>query len=136
MKLLSIILALGFLAQREATEAAVDVLTWHGDPARTGQNLNEKWLTHANVNASTFGKLFSISVDGKVDAQPLYVSNLEIDGALHNVLVIATEHDTVYACDADTGSVLWQKTMLSAGEIPSDNRGCSQVTPEIGITAT
>jgi hypothetical protein len=136
VKRLGIILGLNLLAQAGATQAAVDVLTWHGDQARTGQNLNEKWLTHANVAATTFGKLFNISVDGKVDAQPLYVSYLTIQGVLHNVVFIATEHDSVYACDADNGAILWQKTMLPMGETTSDNRNCSQVTPEIGITAT
>jgi hypothetical protein len=116
---------------------AVDVLTWHNDSARTGLNPSETILTPANVNFSQFGKLFVIPVDGQVYAQPLYVSNLTIPGqGVHNVLYIATEHDTVYACDADNGAVLWQVSMLKAGETPSDDRGCSQITPEIGITAT
>src|ERR1700674_21614 len=115
----------------------VDVLTWHNDSARTGQNLSETILTPANVNFNQFGKLFIIPVDGQVYAQPLYVSNLTIPGnGVHNVVYIATEHDTVYACDADTGVVLWQVSLLKAGENPSDNRGCGQITPEIGITAT
>ena len=133
----SLLTAFGlWAAVSQPVEAATDVLTWHSDPARTGQNLNEKWLTHANVNATRFGKLFVISVDGKVDAQPLFVSALTIQGGLHDVVFIATEHDSVYACDANDGSILWQKTMLLPGETPSDDRGCSQVTPEIGITAT
>ncbi|MDQ2868555.1 MAG: pyrrolo-quinoline quinone [Verrucomicrobiota bacterium] len=116
--------------------AVVDVVTWHGDAARTGLNANEKFLTTSNVNASSFGKLFNITVDGKVDVQPLYLSFLNIQGALHNVVIIATEHDSIYAADADTGTIYWQKTMLPTGEVPSDDRGCSQVTPEIGITGT
>jgi len=116
---------------------AVDVLTWHNDSARTGQNQSETILTPANVNFNQFGKLFVIPTDGQVYAQPLYVSNLTIPGkGVHNVVYIATEHDTVYACDADNGVVLWQVSLLKTGETPSDNRGCSQVTPEIGITAT
>ena len=116
---------------------AADVLTWHNDLARTGQNLNETVLTPANVNFSQFGKLFIIPTDGQVYAQPLYVSNLTIPGnGVHNVVYIATEHDTVYACDADNGAVLWQVSLLKAGETPSDSRSCSQITPEIGITAT
>jgi hypothetical protein len=114
-----------------------DVLTYHNDLARTGQNLRETLLTPANVNASNFGKLFVIPVDGKVDAQPLYVSNVAISGAAHNVLVIATEHDSVYAFDADTGAKLWQVSMLKPGETTSEPRlGCGQVSPEIGVTAT
>ncbi len=115
---------------------ATDVLTWHNDVARTGQNLNEAILTPGNVNSSQFGKLFVIPTDGQIYAQPLIVSGLTINGSVRNVVYIASEHDTVYACDADTGAVLWQKSMLKAGESPSDGRNCSQVTPEIGITAT
>ena len=114
-----------------------DVLTYHNDLARTGQNLRETLLTPANVNASNFGKLFVISADGNVDAQPLYLSNVAISGAAHNVLVVATEHDSVYAFDADTGAKLWQVSMLKTGESTSEPRfGCSQVSPEIGVTAT
>jgi uncharacterized protein (TIGR03437 family) len=113
------------------------VLTWHNDNARTGQNLQETILTPATVNAAVFGRLATISVDGKVDAQPLYVASLTIPGqGLHNVLYIATEHDSVYAFDADTFSQLLHVSLAGAGETPSDDRGCSQVTPEIGITAT
>lgn len=115
-----------------------DVLTYHNDNARTGQNLRETTLTPANVNATNFGKLFVISVDGKVDAQPLYVSNVAIPGnGTHNVLVVATEHDSVYAFDADTAAKLWQVSMLQSGEVTSEARfGCDQVSPEIGVTAT
>ena len=113
------------------------VLTWHNDNARTGQNLQETILTPANVNASAFGKLFTIGVDGKVDAQPLYVPSLMIPGrGIHNVLYVATEHDSVYALDADTGVGLWHVSLVGANETPSDDHGCGQVTPEIGITAT
>jgi hypothetical protein len=102
---------------------------------RTGRNMSESVLTWKNVNSTTFGKLFVIPTDGKVDAQPLYRSNVAI-GSLHNVLYVATEHDSVYAVDGDTGVNLWQVSMLEGSETPSDNRGCSQVTPEIGVTAT
>lgn len=116
---------------------AQDVLTYHNDVARTGQNLNEPTLTSSNVKSSTFGRLFTISVDGKVDAQPLYVSNVSISGqGKHNLLIVATEHGSVYAFDADTGSEVWKVTTLGSGETTSDDRGCSQVTPEIGITST
>jgi hypothetical protein len=65
------------------------VLTYHNDNARTGQNLNEAILKPSNVNATTFGKLFTASVDGKVDAQPLYMSNIAIPGqGTHNVLLL------------------------------------------------
>jgi hypothetical protein len=114
-----------------------DVLTYHNDNPRTGQDLNEVILTPGNVNSTNFGKLFVISVDGKVDAQPLYVSNAAISGGTHNILVVATEHDSVYAFDADTGTKLWQSSMLKTGETTSEDRfNCGQVSPEIGVTAT
>lgn len=116
---------------------AQDVLTYHNDNARTGQDLNETTLTPKNVNSSSFGRLFTISVDGKVDAQPLYAAGVAIPGqGTHNLVIVATEHDSVYAFDADTGALIWKVSMLRAGETTSDSRGCDQVSPEIGITST
>jgi hypothetical protein len=113
-----------------------DVLTYHNDIARTGQNLNETILTPGNVNFKTFGKLFTLTVDGKVDAQPLYTAGVAIPGnGTHNVLIVVTEHDSAYAFDADTGAGLWHVSTLGSGEVPSDDRNCGQVTPEIGISA-
>ena len=118
-------------------QTGTNVLTYHNDLARTGQNLTETTLTHARLNPSSFGKLFSVPVDGKVDAQPLYVSRLVFAGQdVHSVIYAATEHDSVYAIDAISGAVLWRAMLLAPGETPSDDRGCGQVTPEIGITAT
>jgi hypothetical protein len=113
-----------------------DVTTSRNDQARTGQNLTESTLTPANVNATTFGLLRVLAVDGKVDAQPLYLSQLALGSGTHNVVFIATEHDSVYAMDADTGATLWHSSVLLSGEVPSDTRSCSQVSPEIGVTAT
>src|SRR5579863_5589052 len=113
------------------------VTTYHNDNARTGENVNETTLTPANVNSSSFGKLFVISVDGKVDAQPLYLAKVSIPNqGTHNVLYVETEHASVYGFDADSGKPLWQVSMLAAGETPSDDHGCGQITPEIGVTAT
>jgi hypothetical protein len=112
------------------------VTTYHNDNARTGQNLNETTLTTSNVNQSGFGKLFVISTDGKVDAQPLYVPNISVSGQTHNLLFVASEHGSVYAFDAGTGGLIWQVSTLLSGEIPSDDHGCGQITPEIGITST
>jgi hypothetical protein len=98
-----------------------NVLTWHMDNARTGLNSNETLLTPANVTTPGFGKLFSYLVDGYLYAQPLYVSNLTIGGAAHNVVFAATENETVYAFDADNfgnGSPLWQASLLQPGEAP------------------
>jgi hypothetical protein len=119
-----------------AVPGGTDVLTYKNDLSRSGQNLSESTLTPANVTSSSFGLLRNLPVDGKVDAQPLYVSQLSVSGSAHNVVFVATEHDSVYAFDADTGSVLWQVTLLAAGETLSDTRGCGQVVPEIGVTAT
>jgi hypothetical protein len=124
------------------TASAIDVVTYHYDTMRTGQNVNEMTLTTANVNVSSFGKLGEFAVDGLVDAQPLLVSNLVIPNVgTKNVLYAVTENDSIYAFDANSisaagGTVLWQSTALLSGETPSDNRGCGQVTPQIGITST
>ncbi|HYM41807.1 MAG TPA: hypothetical protein VET46_03470, partial [Steroidobacteraceae bacterium] len=113
-----------------------DVVTYKNDVARTAQNLTETALTPANVNSSGFGKLRFLGTDGLVDAQPLYLSALSVAGAAHNVVFVATENDTVYAFDSDTGAVLWQRSLLGSGEKASDDRGCGQVTPTIGVTST
>ncbi len=114
-----------------------DVLTYHNNNARTGLNSSESTLTLGNVNSSTFGKLFTLTVDGLVDAEPLYLSAVPISGnGTHNLLIVATEHDSVYAFDADTGAKIWHISTLGSGETTSDDRSCSQVTPEIGITST
>jgi len=133
------VLAVTLASNTRALTASVvtDVLTYHNDIARTGQNLTESILSADRVTASTFGKIRILSTDGKVDAQPLYLSALAIPGnGTHDVVYVATEHDTVYAFDAASGAVLWQRSLLGAGETTSDTRSCSQVVPEIGITAT
>jgi len=121
--------------------SSVDVITYHYDNGRSGQNLNETILTPANVNSTQFGKKGEFTVDGKVDAQPLYLSQVAINGQMKNVLYVATEHGSVYAFDADSinGTIptfLWKTSTLGSGETTSDTRGCGQVSPEIGITAT
>ena len=113
-----------------------DVVTYKNDRARTGQNLTESVLTPANVAAASFGLLRVLQVDGKVDAQPLYLSQLSVGAAAHNVVFVVTEHDSVYAFDSDSGTALWHVSLLGSGESLSDSRGCYQVTPEIGITST
>lgn len=119
-----------------STPGTVSVLTYHNDNARTGENTQETVLTTANVNSTSFGKVGFDSVDGKVDAEPLYVAAETIQGGTHNVLYVETEHDSTYAFDADNGAVLWHMSALGANETPSDARSCSQVVPEIGITNT
>ena len=131
-RLLALFVLLGVIPCSPQT----NVLTYHNDNARTGRYLNETTLTPGNVNSNSFGKIGFLDVDGKVDAQPLYLSNVNVAGRTHNILYVATEHDSVYAFDADTGELIWQASLLGAGETSSDDRGCDQVRPEIGITAT
>jgi hypothetical protein len=114
----------------------VDVTTYKNDLNRSGQNLAESALTLTNVASSTFGLLRSLPVDGRVDAQPLYLSALSAAGGTFNTVFVATEHDSVYAFDSDSGAILWHVSLLGTGEKTSDTRGCSQVSPEIGITST
>lgn len=112
----------------------VHVLTSRNDTARTGANTKEKLLTTTSVSATTFGKVFTRPVDGAVFAQPLYVGG--VNGK--NVVFVATEHNSVYAFDADdtraTAPPLWQKNF--GPSLPSSDTGCSLLSPEIGITAT
>jgi outer membrane protein assembly factor BamB len=114
-----------------------NVLTAHNDVQRTGQNVTETTLTAANVNSTSFGKLLTIPMDGRVDAQPLYVAQLKITGSTaHPVVYAVTEHDSVYAFDASTGTIYWHMSLLNSDETPSDDHGCGDITPEVGIMAT
>jgi len=124
-----------------AAFAQVNVTTYHNDPGRSGANTQETLLYPANVNSKQFGKLFTSAVDGYVYAQPLYVANVAIGGGKHNVLYVATEHDSVYALDADSGVVYWQKSLIPSGgrTVNGDAdiaAGCEDMVPEIGITGT
>ena len=117
--------------------SATDVTTYHNDIYRTGLNNKETVLTLSNVNSTNFGKLMILPVDGVIDAEPLYLSNLTIPGqGSHNVVYTVTENDSVYAFDADDGTQLWHTSALGPGESPSDTHSCGQITPEIGITST
>jgi hypothetical protein len=120
----------------KTAQSGTDVTTYHNDNARTGQNLTETTLSPGNVSSSSFGLLRNLSVDGKVDAEPLYLSHLSIAGNTRNVLFIATEHDSVYAFDPDTGAQLWKESLLGPTETTSDSRACFQIVPEIGVTST
>jgi hypothetical protein len=119
--------------------AQVNVTTFHNDIARTGGNTGETVLTPSNVNSYQFGKLFSVMVDGDVYSQPLYLLNVSINGGTHNVVYVATEHDSLYAIDADSGQVYWQVSLIPTGGSTVDSitdAACSDLVPEIGITGT
>jgi len=117
------------------SSAQVNVTTYHNDNGRTGQNLQETILTTSNVNATNFGKLFSQSVDGYSYGQPLYLSDITINGSTHNVVYVATMNDSVYAFDADSNS----GTDAAAGvtTVPTSNLHCSDpITTQVGIFST
>jgi len=132
----------------------VSVLTEHYNTSRTGANMQETVLNTSNVNMANFGKLFAQTVDGYIYAEPLYVPNLTIAGKARNVVFVATEHNSVYAFDADDGSIpaLWQTNLDGPGEtsVPSNDicvqepsacgpnnvPGYVDLQPEIGITST
>src|SRR5450755_329994 len=105
-------LALASAFSTLAQAAPVNVTTWRYDITRAGQTLSETTLTPANVNSSSFGKLYSYAVDGYVYAQPLYMGSLSIAGQPHNVVFVATEHDSVYAFDADSNLQLWKASLI------------------------
>lgn len=127
--------------QCSSTLPGVAVTTYHYDNHRSGIQTGETILKPANVNATSFGKLFTVRVDGQVFAQPLVATRLKMaDGKTHNVLFVATEHDTVYAFDADTASAqpLWSKSLLQPGEttVSAEETESDDIAPEIGITGT
>ncbi|HXY15891.1 MAG TPA: hypothetical protein VEI26_15435 [Terriglobales bacterium] len=122
------------------TFGQVSIVTQHNDNSRTGQNNAETFLNTSNVNVNSFGKLFTVAVDGSIYAQPLYLTNVTIGGSLHNVVYVATEHNSVYAIDTDdlNGNTLWHVNL--GPSVPSNDicgSGCyTDLVPEIGITGT
>jgi hypothetical protein len=128
------------------------VTTYHNDLSRDGVNTHEFALTTATVQTSTFGKLFSCTVDGAIYAQPLWVANLTLGGAKHNVIFVATMHESIYAFDADASPcvTLWHVNLIDSAHggagsetsVPSGpagnlvGNGYGDVTPEVGITGT
>jgi len=128
-----------------SASAQSPVLTQHNDNARTGQNTSETNLNTSNVNVIQFGKLFAMPSDGQVYAQPLYIAGVTINGGVHNLVVLATENDSVYAYDADSsGAPLWKASMVDsahggAGETALNSAtttGCTDTQPQVGITST
>lgn len=126
---------------------AQNVLTYHNDLARTGLNTNETHLTQANVASTNFCLLFSQQVDGYIYAQPLLVTNIAIPGyGTHNIVFVATEHDSVYAFDADSSAgpangLIWQTSLGTSATTPNNDFGGRygpyyDIYPEVGITGT
>lgn len=130
------------------------VLTYHNNLSRNGSNPSEYTLIPSNVTSNTFGKLFSCTVDGAIYAQPLWVANLTVGGAHHNVVFVATQGDSLYAFDADVNvtpcAPLWQVSLIdaahggSSGEttVPAGTTGylvgggSGDITPDVGVTGT
>jgi len=128
------------------------VYSYHNDLARDGANLREFGLTTASVNTTSFGKLFSCTADGAIYGQPLWVANLTVKGARHNVVFVATQHDSLFAYDADASPcvTLWSAILIDAGHgglagettVPSGiagalvGNGGGDIAPEVGVTGT
>jgi Calx-beta domain len=141
-------------AQSAASTVAVTdlpgVYTYHNDLARDGQNTHEYALTTASVSSGGFGKIASCTVDGAIYAQPLWAANLKVNGAMHNVVYAATQHDSVYAFDADASpcSLLWSASLIDAGHggaagetsvpytLVGNGASGGDIQPEVGITGT
>jgi fibronectin type 3 domain-containing protein len=121
---------------------ATNVLVYHNDLQSTGVNPNETVLTPSNVNVNTFGKLFTTPLDGQVYAQPLVVTGVNVVGqGVHDVVIVATEHDSVYALDAASGAILWQRSFIDPANglttVPApDDLNNGDIAPEVGITST
>ena len=135
--------AVAFLLAPGLAAAQVSVVTWHNDNLRDGQNSHETVLTPSNVNSTTFGKVFSYSVDGQINAQPLYLPNISIPGrGTHNVIYVATENDSLYAFDADGSqtTALWHVSLVGAAQSPRSCKKagfiCAAVALPLGITST
>lgn len=139
---------------------ATDVLTYHMDVGSTGLNSSETELTPSNVTVNSFGKLDTVSVDGQVYAEPLVATGINIVAGpntspggtgLHDVVFVATQHDTIYAIDASAAdaTILWQRSFLDTNvagnntlgasqitSVPDNDTGTSDISPEVGITGT
>ncbi|MGA2814564.1 MAG: pyrrolo-quinoline quinone, partial [Candidatus Acidiferrum sp.] len=155
LAIFAVLLSPALLGIPSQIRAQTSVLTQHYDNSRSGANTNETILTPANVNSTTFGKLFSAATDGYGYTQPLYLPGVTMGagtpqaGTVHNVIFVATEHDSVFAFDADNNgglnaAPLWQVTMLDAAHgagagattVPNGDVSSGDISPEIGITGT
>ncbi len=129
---------------------ATSVLTYHNDNLSSGLNATETLITPGNLSVSSFGKRFATAVDGQIYSQPLYVPNLNIttgsSPGIHNTVFVATQHDSLYAIDSDSGAILYQKSFIgvsnglpsatSVTPMPAADTNSADISPEVGITAT
>ncbi len=127
----------------QAQQGNCAVITQHNDNNRSGAYLNEAILNTSNVNPKQFGKLFARQVDGQIYAQPLYLCNVNIPNhGIHNVIYVATMHNTVYAFDADDPNAtepLWDASLGPSIPLPDPNigdEGYGDITVEVGIVST
>ena len=127
-------IVLTMLSLQPGVSQTVSVLTQHNDLSRSGANPSETILTTSNVNESSFGKLFTMPVDGFVYAQPLYDPSVAISGGTHNVIYVATAHDSVYAFDADSGTQYWHVSLGTP--VPSSVINTQNILVEVGIIST
>ena len=140
----------GFDLECRTLLSVVDVLSYRDAQPNTnyqpntGLNTSETSLQPSNVNLNTFGKQFETQVDGQVYAQPLVKTSVNItvgsEPGLHNVVFVATQHDSLYAMDATSGHILWKDSFIDPAHgittVTATDVGSSDITPEIGITST
>lgn len=131
---LAALTALGLIMSALPSSAAgINVITYHNDTLRTGWNSAETSLTSSIVGSSSFGLLQQVALDARVDAQPLVVTGLTIGGAMHDVVYVATEGNTVYAIDASSGAILQQTNLGAPTPLPTI---CNKKGASIGINST
>ncbi len=116
--------------------SGLNYLTWKNDNQRTGLQSNETVLTPANVNGTNFGRKYTTTVDGDIWPQPLFMAGVRINGVVHDTVFVATSKDSVYGIDANSGAVLWRKSLLPTGANPVNGHLIHSSVPEIGVVGT
>jgi hypothetical protein len=125
-----------YTAKANVTVSIINYTTFLGNNARTGAQIQERVLTPANVNSTTFGLAWSMALDGGIWTQPLYLNALTVNGAPHNVVFETTAQDSVYAIDADNGALLWKRSFLSAGVTAVAGASINSSMNPVGIVGT